>query len=427
MQTDRSRGVSRPAVVVVCLFARPASSPSRRVIRLLSVLALLLATPQFARANSSPSGWSIADIGNPLLAGTTLFRGGSMVVSFAGLDIWGTTDQFRFVYQPLTGDGEIVTRVSSFQGPYLYSKAGVMIRESLAAGSKHGHVLVTPSKGVYFQWRASTSGSTASVSPAAGTAPVWLKLARRGSVLTAFRSADGVNWTTIGTQTVGMESTVYVGVTVTSLLATLSATATFTDFSVKATESAGGSNQAPSVSLTSPSSGAAYTAPATIALAANAADSDGTVARVDFYSGSTLLATDVTAPYAYSWTGVPAGSYSLTAVARDNAGETTVSSERTVTVTASGFPTHVSFVPSTNDAVAVSSYRFEIYPATANPLLSNAAGSQDLGKPPVVDGQAVVDVRQTISALAPGTYVGVIAAIGSAGSVRSAPSPAFTR
>jgi hypothetical protein len=79
-------------------------------------------------------------------------------------------------------------------------------------------------------------------------------------------------------------------------------------------------NQKPTVGLSSPNPGATFSAPATIAIAASAADPDGTVARVEFYSGSTLLGTDTTSPYSFSWTGVAAGSYTLKAIAYDNTG-----------------------------------------------------------------------------------------------------------
>ncbi|WP_433058279.1 glycoside hydrolase family 6 protein [Dactylosporangium sp. CS-033363] len=95
-------------------------------------------------------------------------------------------------------------------------------------------------------------------------------------------------------------------------------------------------NQAPSVSLTSPAAGASFTAPATVAIAANASDADGTIAKVEFYNGSTLLGTDTSAPYAFSWTGVAAGTYSVTAKAYDNAGLSTASTAVPVTVTAGG-------------------------------------------------------------------------------------------
>ena len=91
-------------------------------------------------------------------------------------------------------------------------------------------------------------------------------------------------------------------------------------------------NIAPTVSLTSPVVGATFTAPASISLTANAADSDGTVSKVDFYSGATLLNTDTSSPYGYTWTGVVAGTYSITAKATDNAGAVTTSAAVSVTV-----------------------------------------------------------------------------------------------
>jgi beta-glucanase (GH16 family) len=91
-------------------------------------------------------------------------------------------------------------------------------------------------------------------------------------------------------------------------------------------------NAAPTVSLTSPAAGASYTAPASLTLTASAADSDGSVAKVEFYQGSTLLATSTASPYSYTWAGVAAGTYSLTAKATDNQGASTTSGAVSVTV-----------------------------------------------------------------------------------------------
>ena len=93
-------------------------------------------------------------------------------------------------------------------------------------------------------------------------------------------------------------------------------------------------NVAPTVSLTAPANNATYTAPASVTVTANASDADGTVSKVEFYNGSTLLNSDATAPYSYSWTNVAAGTYVLTAKATDNAGAVTTSGAVTVTVTA---------------------------------------------------------------------------------------------
>ena len=97
-------------------------------------------------------------------------------------------------------------------------------------------------------------------------------------------------------------------------------------------------NQPPVVNLTSPVNGSTYTAPATVNLVATASDSDGTIASVRFYSGTTLLNTDTSSPYTYSWTGVGAGSYALRAVAQDNQGATSTSTVVNITVYSSGTP-----------------------------------------------------------------------------------------
>ncbi|HEX4950203.1 MAG TPA: NPCBM/NEW2 domain-containing protein [Blastocatellia bacterium] len=93
-------------------------------------------------------------------------------------------------------------------------------------------------------------------------------------------------------------------------------------------------NAAPTVSLTAPSNGATFTAPANITLTANAADNDGSINRVEFYQGTTLLGSDTTSPYSFVWSNVAAGTYSLTAKAFDNAGATTTSNAVSITVNA---------------------------------------------------------------------------------------------
>lgn len=91
-------------------------------------------------------------------------------------------------------------------------------------------------------------------------------------------------------------------------------------------------NVAPTISLTAPANQAVYTAPARITLAATAADRDGTVAKVTFYAGATLLGTDTVAPYSFTWSNVPAGTYALTARVTDNRGASKTSNLATVTV-----------------------------------------------------------------------------------------------
>lgn len=90
-------------------------------------------------------------------------------------------------------------------------------------------------------------------------------------------------------------------------------------------------NSAPTATLTQPPNGATYTAPATVTLAATASD-DGAVAKVEFFNGAAKLGEDTTAPYGFTWSGVGAGTYSLTARATDDLGVSTTSSPVTITV-----------------------------------------------------------------------------------------------
>jgi len=94
-------------------------------------------------------------------------------------------------------------------------------------------------------------------------------------------------------------------------------------------------NNPPMAMLTSPVQGASFSAPSTVTLTANATDTDGTIARVEFYQGTTLIGASTTAPYAVSWSVIAPGTYTLTAKAFDNQGASGVSAPVTVTVSGS--------------------------------------------------------------------------------------------
>lgn len=91
-------------------------------------------------------------------------------------------------------------------------------------------------------------------------------------------------------------------------------------------------NQAPSVTLTSPATGSTYVAPATVALAATADDTDGVVAKVEFFANGALVATDTASPFETTWSNVAAGSHLLMARAIDNLGAATDSATAAITV-----------------------------------------------------------------------------------------------
>jgi endoglucanase len=100
--------------------------------------------------------------------------------------------------------------------------------------------------------------------------------------------------------------------------------------------SGGGTGATPQVTITSPADNATVTPGSSITIAATASEQGGSISKVEFSSGSTLLGTDTTSPYAYTWPNVPAGSYTLTAKAYDAGGASAVSAPVHVTVAGTG-------------------------------------------------------------------------------------------
>jgi len=377
-----------------------------------------------------PQGQQNRDIGSPAVAGSAAYSSGVYTVKGAGVDIWSAADQFQFVYQPMTGNAEVVARVASLTSVNAWSKAGVMIRESLTAESRHASMFASVSKGYAFQRRPDTGGLSVHTSGGSGAPPGWVRLVRTGDLFEAYRSADGVSWTRVGSDTIPMTNTVYVGLAVTSHDTSRTTTAVLDNVRITGSTSSTSSNRAPAVSVTAPVNGAKYTLPTTVAIAATATDPEGRMASVDFYAGSTLIARDTSSPYSTSWSPSAAGSYSLTAVAHDADGVSSTSAAVTVTVattTTTSPPRYVVFTASANHATSVTSYMFKVFAAGANPATATPITSSDLGKPtPAANGEITVDRAALFNALAPGSYISTVTAIGPGGQAQSAPAT-FTR
>ncbi|MFH1717127.1 MAG: LamG domain-containing protein, partial [Planctomycetota bacterium] len=156
---------------------------------------------------------------------------GTYTMTAGGVDIWGTADEFHFAYKQLSGVGSITAKIESVELTDVWAKAGVMIRETLDAGSKFAAVYVTPTnadgtptQGVRFQARTDTAiGATSDTSVAtpeqmALKAPYWVKIER--DVAGNFRgsySSNGTAWTPmVWRPSISMDSTVYIGLALTS-------------------------------------------------------------------------------------------------------------------------------------------------------------------------------------------------------------------
>jgi len=295
--------------------------------------------------SSLPPGWTNTDVGATGATGSATYANGTFTVQGAGADVWGTADAFQYVYLPMNGDGSIQARVATVSNQAAWVKAGVMIRGSLSPSSAQAFMLVSSAKGLAFQRRVADGNTSVSTAGSMSTAPRWVKLTRAGNVITAYESADGTTWTTVGSDTFTMSTNVLAGLAVSSHISGTLATATFDNVTTTATPTP------PSVTITSPANGAIFTAPATIAIAATASSTTSTIARVDFYNGSAFIGSSASAPYGMTWSNVAVGTYSLTAVATDGNGVKGTSAPVSVTVNPpANMPPSVSITSPANGA-----------------------------------------------------------------------------
>jgi hypothetical protein len=168
---------------------------------------------------------------------------GTYTITSTGTDIWANADEFHFAYKEVaTGACSIVAKVESFEAINNDTKAGIMIRDSLDAGSKNVALLLTsdPEKGLRYQVRNTLDGTTergdADLDPNA-MAPYWLKFERTfpGGLIRAFRSPDGEQWESFALRAVSMTMPIYIGLAVTSHDATQTAEAVFSNVSFTGT------------------------------------------------------------------------------------------------------------------------------------------------------------------------------------------------
>jgi hypothetical protein len=154
-------------------------------------------------------------------------RSDSYAVKGYGIDIWETCDDFHFVFKQLGGDGSISARIDTIADVDTWTKAGVMIRSSLAPDSSNAMVLVTPSGRLAFQYRITGryGNATNSVPMPANSVqlPCWVRLIRRGDRFAAQHSRDGITGQDMlygpdqpVTMEIPMAQTVYLGLAVTS-------------------------------------------------------------------------------------------------------------------------------------------------------------------------------------------------------------------
>jgi len=158
---------------------------------------------------------------------------GNYMMTGLGADISGTSDQLHFAYKQLSTAGTIVAKVESVENTHEWTKAGVMVRDTLDPGSAQAMVAITPCNGVWFGYREKVSGDIVSAKQTGIAAPQWLKLEHTtGGFVSAYYSADGITWMQLHTpQRITMNIPVYMGLALSSHDAALMCEARFSNVS----------------------------------------------------------------------------------------------------------------------------------------------------------------------------------------------------
>ncbi len=205
-------------------------------------------TPSYSeaeRAWDTPQNWKVNGAntislwyrGNP--TGFVELAANHILMNGMGTDIFNAADEGRFVYKQLTGNGTLIARVDRLDAIEEWSKAGVMIRQSLDAGSSFAMAVLGANQGMRIQYRLTAGGTAASdttpatVEQKAVRAPVWLKIERIGTAFNAYYATTAAPTTWIASplnpQTITMTDPVYIGLGVTSHLNTRATQAEFSE------------------------------------------------------------------------------------------------------------------------------------------------------------------------------------------------------
>jgi hypothetical protein len=192
--------------------------------------------PYNLSVQSLPPNWFHQDVGNVGQAGYVAYDAATETFALGGggTRIGETSDSFHFAYQRLTGDGEIVARVTAIEDTNNSAKAGVMIRQSLTNNSPHGYMLASTEGGSWLRSRTTTGGSSTD-SPRADEAfaPTWVRLVRAGNTLTGYSSTNGTDWTLEGSTTINnLPNQVFIGLATTASNNAVVNDSTYTNVSV---------------------------------------------------------------------------------------------------------------------------------------------------------------------------------------------------
>ncbi len=190
--------------------------------------ATLDATPANLMVVGLPLPWQGVDIGN-ITNGIAWAVDGNFTVSGAGA-LGSISDGLRFVYQVLSGDGQITAQITGFDSTNSAAIAGIMVRETLADDAAYAYTGVNGDGNLYRARRTGTGGPESYVTGSPASLPnLWLRIGRTGDTITRSHSADGQNWLVDDSRKIRMATSIYFGLVVNSGSPTDLSTATLTN------------------------------------------------------------------------------------------------------------------------------------------------------------------------------------------------------
>jgi len=166
--------------------------------------------------NALPVAWQRTLVGGGTSTATASAYENVIRVDGAGRDIGSSADNFQFVHQPLTGDGQIQTTLQSLDESNTLLRAGLMFRSTTVSTSAYVALLYVPNQGVRMSWRDESAQSAVSSSVVDATGPLQLRLERKGDVFIGQFSLDGKTWTEVGRHEAALDTNARIGLAVAS-------------------------------------------------------------------------------------------------------------------------------------------------------------------------------------------------------------------
>jgi hypothetical protein len=302
-----------------------------------------------------PNAWDARDIGGPAFEGRSLYENGTFAIAAGGRDIGGKADQFHYVYTPAAGDVDVIARLATTER-HTSMKAGVMIRASLDAKSPHAFMFTSATKRFDFRRRLVTGGKTKQATGNPAGIPSWVKLERRGALVSAYSSLDGNTWTFVGNELMELPASFLVGLAVSGGSSTPFAVAAFDRVEVRTTQPA----PAPEPPAPTP----------------------------------------------------PKPKPSKPKPSKPKPSKPAPPTEDPEPAPSVPQPRRVVFEPSSDHHTNVDRYTLEVVRAGA---ASVTLLEKNLGKPSIVNGECVVDVAAVLGRLPPGKYIAIVRAANAKG------------